>query len=513
MSEAMDTSTKELPRIGNEKDENTVNRKLERRDTPRINNTSAIIEDDAETFEDAAPLHLRSLRSPARLRGTIAAANMSNSNIEGASQTQAIPPIYTNNSGHFRSISRSSSLTRSRSHSPNLFVSRSFDAISNLAVVSTSDDKRLLSSQSFSERSLSSCSSMESGSYSHSNSYACNSGAHHTVKIIDADMLTDQRGFRETYCPPSPVPEIKGGGNSGGSLPMVCERKDQPTLDDVHAFSNLNETQARSRSGSIDKRTLSMVCEGISDNSLEDSLAFSDVAHRRGSNAETGKKQALSLPILMERLSEEKFDDNLAFRDGLSNQMMKRSTSRDEDCDRRLDAVCERLSKEALDDNLAFSNLPPRRASSELSNLSLRALGSFSGGGRDSFGARDSFCAGSVCSNNSVILDTLEEFNDEEWEEEFDTTTNKGMVGISLGVVAEVAETEDIHATAKQPVVVEEDKIGQWGRHVLEMLNSVDANDGSEGDAHAKFRTLNLGTMEKGDRIQLAKMILQFEDS
>lgn len=344
---------------------------------------------------------------------------------------------------------------------------------------------------------------MDSGSYSHNNSYACNSGAHHTVKIIDAEMLTDHRGLGETYCPPSPVPEIKGGGNSGGSLPMVCERRDQPTLDDVHAFSNLNETQARSRSSSIDKRTLSMVCEGINNDTLEDALAFSDVAHRRGSNPETGKKQALSLPILCERLSEEKFDDNLAFRGGLSNQMLyTRSTSRDEDCDRRLDAVCERLSKEALDDNLAFSDLPPRRASSELSNLSLRAL------------RGDSFCAGSVCSgNNSVILDTLEEFNDEEWEEEFDTTTNKGVGGIPLDVVAEVAETEDMHATAQQPVVVEEDKIGQWGRHVLELLNSVDANDGCEGDAHAKFRTLNLGTMKKGDRIQLAKMILQFEDS
>ena len=41
---------------------------------------------------------------------------------------------------------------------------------------------------------------------------------------------------------------------------------------------------------------------------------------------------------------------------------------------------------------------------------------------------------------------------------------------------------------------------------------SVDANDVCEGAAHTKFCTLNLGTMEKRDEIQLAKIFLHLEN-
>lgn len=142
--------------------------------------------------EDAAPLHFNTLRSPARLRGLL------------------VPQ---------RPMSRSSSMSRSRSSSP---VPNSYPEASNTSI------SRVSSTRSLDGEEKVVLISATSDKHGH----------HH---LITEDMLTDRLGFEDlTSGSSSPV------GNASYSMPVslitltsVNERMSEETLDDCHAFNDI----------------------------------------------------------------------------------------------------------------------------------------------------------------------------------------------------------------------------------------------------------------------------------
>jgi len=164
-------------------------------------------EDDDVMDSDMAPLHFNILRSPARLRGL------------------------------GRPNSRSSSFSRSRSTSP--VPTQTPQGSSARDVLGESGSEKVVGvmglhgiSRSPSDHSLESSSALSQCSVT--DKY----GHQH---IITEDMLTDRLGFVEVVPPNHSSPHV-----SANTLPSVCERMSEESLDDCHAFSDVKVSRRMS---------------------------------------------------------------------------------------------------------------------------------------------------------------------------------------------------------------------------------------------------------------------------